>query len=356
MSVIIETYEARGLTRWRASVALSIEGRFRRDRRQGFPDEKSARSWARRAELRILEGQAPERPPARERKKRAPSMKPEGDPSQWTLDRVFEECEIYWLRRKAPTTVNAYLSRYRTHVKPYFGRMVFANLDSAALRRIAQGPAAVVFSSIMKTAGKVGAHLPAGIWDPPPVRQGGRVDFLEIAELKAVLAELAPVDRAVCTVLVGTGARLQEVFGLRWQSLDFPRRLVHIESQLCSQTHRLRPPKSKKSRVVPMSSAVHDAFLTLPQGKPGDFIFSFSGGTFRKRLDAAAKRAGLKRKIVPHLLRHTAASLAVQSGVALEVVGEILGHSSVAITGKYAHLRPEHLAAGVAAVDAAINS
>jgi len=172
MATKIESYEARGVTRWRASLAMAVEGVFHRARRQGFTSEKEAKSWARRAELRALEGQAPEIPPARERKTRAPAVKPPGDPSQWTLDRVFEECEKYWQKRKAPTTARAYLSRYRTHVMPAFGRSVFANLDSAALRKIAQSPGAMVFSSILKTAPRIGVPVPLAVWDPPAMRQG----------------------------------------------------------------------------------------------------------------------------------------------------------------------------------------
>ncbi|MDE2473111.1 MAG: tyrosine-type recombinase/integrase [Bradyrhizobium sp.] len=48
-----------------------------------------------------------------------------------------------------------------------------------------------------------------------------------------------------------------------------------------------------------------------------------------------------------HDLRHTCASWLVQAGVPLHTVGEFLGHSSMAVTKRYAHLAPEHLAEAV---------
>jgi site-specific recombinase XerD len=103
-----------------------------------------------------------------------------------------------------------------------------------------------------------------------------------------------------------------------------------------------------------MGKIVFDAISAMPAGRADARVFKIGLPVFREALATAGVAAGLKKRVHPHLLRHTAASLAVQSGIALEVVGEILGHSSVAITSKYAHLRPEHLAAGVAAVDAAL--
>ena len=51
-----------------------------------------------------------------------------------------------------------------------------------------------------------------------------------------------------------------------------------------------------------------------------------------------------------HDLRHTVASLALQEGVPLSIVGKMLGHSTPAVTNRYAHLEVEHLRDGFAKV------
>ena len=66
-----------------------------------------------------------------------------------------------------------------------------------------------------------------------------------------------------------------------------------------------------------------------------------------KRLQMVCLRAG-QRKIRWHDLRHTCASWMVQAGIPLYTVAQMLGHSSTAVTQRYAHLRPQHLADAIA--------
>ena len=61
----------------------------------------------------------------------------------------------------------------------------------------------------------------------------------------------------------------------------------------------------------------------------------------RKRFRATLKRAGIERHFTWHGLRHTAASHLVMAGVNLRTVGKILGHKSIAMTQRYAHLSPD---------------
>ena len=67
--------------------------------------------------------------------------------------------------------------------------------------------------------------------------------------------------------------------------------------------------------------------------------------------DAARDATGL-RHVRFHDLRHTYASWLVQAGVPLHTVGTLLGHSSPAMTARYAHLAPDTLAAAVATLSA----
>ncbi len=69
---------------------------------------------------------------------------------------------------------------------------------------------------------------------------------------------------------------------------------------------------------------------------------------------AAMVAAGIEGRSFIHL-RHTAASLMVQAGVPLFEVQQILGHSTPAMTQRYAHLRPEHLRGAVQALDLALS-
>jgi integrase/recombinase XerD len=55
---------------------------------------------------------------------------------------------------------------------------------------------------------------------------------------------------------------------------------------------------------------------------------------------AAARRAGIKKPVSPHWFRHASATHALERGAALPLVSRSLGHSNLATTGRYLHVRP----------------
>ncbi len=65
--------------------------------------------------------------------------------------------------------------------------------------------------------------------------------------------------------------------------------------------------------------------------------------SFRSKLRSAASYAGLKRRVTPHMLRHTAATLLIENGVDIRIVQRLLGHSSIATTEIYTHVSDEAL-------------
>lgn len=65
--------------------------------------------------------------------------------------------------------------------------------------------------------------------------------------------------------------------------------------------------------------------------------------SIRARLHRTAEAAGLARRITPHMLRHTAATLLIETGVDIRIVQRLLGHSSIATTEIYTHVSDETL-------------
>jgi len=143
---------------------------------------------------------------------------------------------------------------------------------------------------------------------------------------------------------VHTGCRRGELLNLEWSR-------VLLERERETITLNARHTKSGKPRQVPMNTtataAVHRRASWRAEHAPDSpWVFCRQGGakvkSLRNGFEVAAKNAGLTDLRI-HDLRHTAASWLVTDGVPLEVVKELLGHSSITMTERYAHLAPHRV-------------
>jgi integrase len=147
----------------------------------------------------------------------------------------------------------------------------------------------------------------------------------------------------MATLSLYMGMRAGEVFGLRWKNLDQGNGLLWIMD-----------PKSGRSRAVYMPDQVKAIFSEMAPGEPEGLIFPGPGGKVLREIPmpfrTAVKKLGFNDGITDrrerfsfHSLRHSCASLLIQSGVDLYTVKEILGHGSIALTERYSHLANEAL-------------
>jgi len=95
---------------------------------------------------------------------------------------------------------------------------------------------------------------------------------------------------------------------------------------------------------------------TIQDPEGGNFLtFRLDQGWGEAQFDSACKRAGLYNFHF-HDLRHSAASFMAMGGIDLLSIGKILGHKTLSMTQRYAHLSPGHLRNAVAAIGAAMSS
>lgn len=181
-------------------------------------------------------------------------------------------------------------------------------------------------------------------------------------ELDAFLHHVADDDLfALWRLLSWTGLRRGEAAGLKWDDVDFEARTVAVRRAVgvASYTTHVTTPKSGQSRVIDLDDVTVRALrahlrnrkalcleLGLPQPSSDSPVFVEPDGTpihpqrISKLFDAKVRQTQLPR-IRLHDLRHTHASLLIQSGANVKVVQERLGHSNVLTTlNTYAHLWP----------------
>ncbi len=238
----------------------------------------------------------------------------------------------------APTTRN----RKLTVLRSFFGFLI-------AKKHLPSNPAHdVAFSRAPRrdepslTAGDVGeiTTVPRFHWlRPPPCK----FDFLDFPEADRLVAAAKDVWMTMIVVALKTGLRQGELLGLKWDDVDLVAGRLMVRRSIW-RGHE-GTPKSGKSREVPLAQSVVEA-LKKHRHLRGDRVFCredgkpLTDGDCKHPLWSTCKRAGLRR-IGWHVLRHTFASHLVMRGVPIRAVQELMGHSTVEMTMRYAHLSPD---------------
>ncbi len=178
-----------------------------------------------------------------------------------------------------------------------------------------------------------------------PETPDGRLCYLEAPEIGRLLDACRESRNsylaAVVLLAVHTGMRKGEILGLEWERVD-----------LSSARITLYQTKSGKPRGVPINRDVYEALIALEpdaerrRGRLFPAGNDRRGSQIRTAFEAALTRAGIA-SFRFHDLRHTAASHLVMRGATLQEVKEILGHSDLRMTLRYAHLSPAHLRGAV---------
>ena len=168
----------------------------------------------------------------------------------------------------------------------------------------------------------------------------GRTRFLDDTEREKLLVECRssrnPHLHLVVMLALSTGARLNEILSLTWPQIDFDKKTMMILET-----------KNKVARTLPIFSPIADQLRERKKSKVRHTHFVFPNRTgdgtanIRNAFDAAVKRADIK-DFRFHDLRHTAASYLALNGESLLTIKQILGHKTLAMVNRYAHLTEQH--------------
>jgi integrase len=148
---------------------------------------------------------------------------------------------------------------------------------------------------------------------------------------------------------VNTGLRRHNILYLRWDQVDFKRRIIRIESRT----------KSGRPHNLPLNDTAFETLMEVHQ-KTGSrpYVFQHLEGRFevqpitdiKNAFNGAVERAKILNFRF-HDLRHTFCSWLAISGVPLTAIQKLAGHASIKMTLRYAHLSPRYLADEVKNLD-----
>lgn len=244
-------------------------------------------------------------------------------------------------------------SKYRVHLKDRFGDTPFSQITQADIQRFLMDfskthrPAtrnrmAMLLRSICNHA------VEHGIIETNPCQKvkqlaenNVRKDYLRknqiVPFLKALRNDQNIVIASAIELIYFTGMRRNEALPAEWAHFDPVLKQLHL-------------PKTKngKERYVPLSAPAIAVIERMKALRSGKYIFrsedpSKPVNNPTKCLKRVLKEAGISDKFCIHSLRHNWASQAVMNGVPMYDIKELLGHSNIASTQRYAHLSQQHL-------------
>ena len=185
-----------------------------------------------------------------------------------------------------------------------------------------------------------------------PKEPRGRVRYLGDDERARLLAACKESDSAglypAVVLALCTGARRMEILGLRWGQVDFARRAI-----------TLLETKNGEIRSLPLVGHALDLMGERAKVRRIDTDLVFPGRKKHRPVDlrtpfeTALKRAGIE-DFRWHDLRHSAASYLAMNGATLAEIAEVLGHKTLAMVKRYAHLSQAHTTRVVEAMNAKI--
>jgi integrase len=166
-----------------------------------------------------------------------------------------------------------------------------------------------------------------------------KYDYLTDSESKLLLGSAYGIWQDMILLALQTGLRFGELIALRWQDIDFEKRLLTVNRNIvrgieCS-------PKGNKSRIIPITRGVLN--MLNDKKKNCEFVFHDSNNyplKYRaciRQLQKICAKAGL-RKIGWHVLRHSFASQLASTNNSIVAIKELLGHSDIKTTMRYSHV------------------
>jgi site-specific recombinase XerD len=171
---------------------------------------------------------------------------------------------------------------------------------------------------------------------------------------RLIESALIPFHRTILVTLYATGVRRAELANLKVSDIDSQRMVVHI-----------RGGKGRKDRDVMLSphllEELRQHYRRLGR-KPAEWLFP--GGRWHTAAEdpittkvvwyacrEAAQRAGIRKQLHPHTLRHCFATHLLEAGADLRTIQMLLGHSDLKETTIYLHLSQRHLGATASPLD-----
>ena len=241
------------------------------------------------------------------------------------LQKLTEELK---LRKYSSRTIAAYLNLIKnflsSNLTPRDFLLGYVNKSHSTLRSV-YFALQFFYKNVLKQ--EFTEELPLG------KKSGHLPQVLNKEEIKSLFdATLNLKHRFLLMTLYYTGIRLNEVVNLRWEDFDFERETIH-----------LKVAKGTKDRIIFIHKNIEDLIKNFGLRKEGLVFQSNLGKKYNLRsvqmvVRQAAQRAGIKKRVTPHTLRHSFATHLLEAGADIRSIQQLLGHKDLKTTQIYTHV------------------
>ena len=272
-------------------------------------------------------------------------------PANISVAGLFEDYLLWYKDHRAKTTHADLKLIYFAHIARILGQTPVESLGVEHFdlyQRLRKGER-VSNRTINKELDYFGAFLtwcrihkkldrPAIQYEKLPYRRPLPI-VLSFDEVVKIIDAAEPFYKAFFLCLYSLGLRMHEARYLKQQDIDMENRTVRVIQ------------KGGSYKILPLNDWVLSAIQALGDRQPEQFIFASPRAKeseepihyVRKAIERARKKAGIAKKVTPHLFRHSVATHFIGEGMNLRLIQKYLGHAQVSTTEIYTHVTMDHL-------------
>jgi len=169
---------------------------------------------------------------------------------------------------------------------------------------------------------------------PNPKKSFTLPEILTFEEIRKLIQSTSNIKhKLIIKLLYGCGLRVSEIINLKKSHINFEENLIHIKLA-----------KGKKDRFVKIPSSVAEELHSYIGTVEKDILFPSNRGskltpaTIQAILKNSGRKAGIKKRVYPHLLRHSFATHLLEQGTDLRIIQKLLGHSDIKTTQIYTQI------------------
>lgn len=175
-----------------------------------------------------------------------------------------------------------------------------------------------------------------------------RLRYLSKEECQTLINTCQGNTKAITITALNTGMRKGEILSLKWDNVDLKHGFILLDIT-----------KNGERREIPINDTLRDVLQGITRRLDISYVFydSITGKHYKdvkRSFNTALRRAGI-RDFHFHDLRHTFASHLIMAGIDITTVKELLGHKTLTMTLRYAHLAPSHKVKAVDVLDNTLN-